>query len=738
MSFSATLPADQIDLSQFGGRKLTPVTAKSCTTLGAPELWNFGYVHPDDRSEDEEARDNEFKVSMPEFSIKGAWNDDPEKVCLWDCAKAANNGEHFIAFWQQTGSCFVAGQPVRLANGTEKTVEDLRIGDVVISHTGAKRKVVNVFRRHFTGLLRTFHTKGWQHPVTVTDDHDCLIVEPKEGCNWRYQPGNYAKRKARTVAVGERMLLPFAVPAAEDAVRSIDLASLVPGCDIIDDKLVRMKGKDGEVFVSNRHIPVDYRLGYLLGLYLADGSAKHNVLQYSLNHTTKRAAADQATVFVEELFGDAVNHYEESPKETVLALKIHHGPFAKFVKLLIPAIVYDKRVPAMMFGAHRGARLGLLRGWLDGDGHVKIRKIGKKNHGFAIRGVTSSHGLSRDMGRVALSLGMKPSVCFRKKAKHQRIAGTDVYLNGNDALEIYPEREAAVKAVIRPQVDKTMKTVDGWCVPITKIDTQRVENHPVYCVEVEVEHSLIVNDMAYFQCVGNGGGQAVWYTSAVEVIRLRDPEQVILPFYLLPYGRSRYYGGLRGRGEGSFGSAFAKAITTDGIVPYNVNGLPQPTISKENGVTWGSNAEYAWSDGAAIQQSWLDQSRKHLIRTTSQCRNADQMWEGISNWYAATIASDWGGQMRPAVKDGVLLNRRVTTWQHQMSVIARWRHPTLGKLFYILNSWGPRTHGICPSGAAPGGFWVTFAEMDYICRNGEAFLFSQFDGFPAQTFEFDF
>ena len=32
-------------------------------------------------------------------------------------------------------------------------------------------------------------------------------------------------------------------------------------------------------------------------------------------------------------------------------------------------------------------------------------------------------------------------------------------------------------------------------------------------------------------CVGNGGGQAVWYLSAMEVIRLGDREQVLLPFY---------------------------------------------------------------------------------------------------------------------------------------------------------------------------------------------------------------
>lgn len=235
-------------------------------------------------------------------------------------------------------------------------------------------------------------------------------------------------------------------------------------------------------------------------------------------------------------------------------------------------------------------------------------------------------------------------------------------------------------------------------------------------------------------CVGNGGGQAVWNLSAVEVVRLKDPEEVILPFYLLPYGRSRYYGGLRGRGEGSFGSAFAKAIITDGILPYNTDGLPQPSMSPDDGITWGRSAELNWSDGAAISQKWLEQSRKFLVKSAANLPDADAVWEAISNYYPCTIASDWGGQMRPSVVDGALLNSHTTSWMHQMSVLGRWRHPTLGKLFYIMNSWGPKTHGICPSGAVPGGFWVKFKDMDYIAKQGETFAFSQFQGFPAQTF----
>jgi hypothetical protein len=239
-------------------------------------------------------------------------------------------------------------------------------------------------------------------------------------------------------------------------------------------------------------------------------------------------------------------------------------------------------------------------------------------------------------------------------------------------------------------------------------------------------------------CVGNGGGQATWYLSAVEVVRLKDPEQVLLPFYLLPYGRSRTYAGLRGRGDGSLGSAFAKAIRTDGIISADTPGLPKWDDSE--GITWGASEEMNWSDGESIAPKWLEMSRKHLVQTTAQCSNADAVRDAIRNYYPCTIASNWGGMMKCPVKGGdnpVLLNSRQGTWNHQMSVIGWQDHPTLGELFCILNSWGFSAHGTPPDDAPPGSFWVSKADMDSIARQGETFAFSQFQGFPAQSFVWD-
>ncbi len=239
-------------------------------------------------------------------------------------------------------------------------------------------------------------------------------------------------------------------------------------------------------------------------------------------------------------------------------------------------------------------------------------------------------------------------------------------------------------------------------------------------------------------CVGAGGGNMLFTLNVVECISKGTPEAIVVPFWLLPYGRSRLDGGMRGKGEGSLGSTFAQAVKEDGVLDANDPSLPKYTNTDQ--LVWGKDVEMTWSDGAAISKTNLEQSRKHLVKTTSPLKSADEVRDSILNGYPVTRA--FGTFCNPGDEKIVgtgenqcVLGNESGRGGHQMTWLNWWRHPELGELFYEMNQWGLGAYKTDPAGGPRGGGWKKFAEVDAKCnsRDAEVIAFSGLQGFPARN-----
>ena len=238
-------------------------------------------------------------------------------------------------------------------------------------------------------------------------------------------------------------------------------------------------------------------------------------------------------------------------------------------------------------------------------------------------------------------------------------------------------------------------------------------------------------------CVGNGLGMALWCLESIEVNQLGQLENPVCPFWLLPYGKSRELAGMSGKGEGSFGSAAIEALMKYGTLPSDDPSVPKPKLV-DGAWTWGEAAEMQWSDGAAIKPAFLLQSKKYTLQSSARIKSWQDAKAALINGYPLTCASNWGGEMNPAIvgNPAVILNKRVTQWGHQMCCLAWVDHPELKDLFWIQNSWGV-CHGKSPGNyhEPEGGFWIQAKDMDWICKDGEVFSLSNFEGFPVQKLD---
>src|SRR5208337_1293376 len=85
---------------------------------------------------------------------------------------------------QVSCSCVAPGTMVRMADGTEKPIEQVQVGDWVITHKGRARRVTAVSERYARPLelASEIVAEGYQDPLVLSNDHPLAVVRGNETC----------------------------------------------------------------------------------------------------------------------------------------------------------------------------------------------------------------------------------------------------------------------------------------------------------------------------------------------------------------------------------------------------------------------------------------------------------------------------------------------------------------------------------------------------------------------------
>lgn len=231
-------------------------------------------------------------------------------------------------------------------------------------------------------------------------------------------------------------------------------------------------------------------------------------------------------------------------------------------------------------------------------------------------------------------------------------------------------------------------------------------------------------------CVGEGGSGSVELLQCVEIAINGEHSSYKPVSAAAAYALSREAGGMLGGGDGSTGSAMAKALEKMGSVSCQ-------TAGDTNGVDGTAQTHAAlakkWGRTGLPAELKAD-ARKHLIKSVALVRSADEIKVALQNGYPVFVCSNVGfegngGYRRDA--DGRVY--RGGNWAHCM-YIAGYRADR--QWFCLVNSWGPQTPpGPKTLGQPDGSGWITKADMDAIARQGDSYAISQHDGWPAQKID---
>jgi len=90
--------------------------------------------------------------------------------------------------------CFVRGTPIQLSNGIQIPIENVRIGDMILTHSGQNKPVIDTMVRYESNDMYRISVFGIQKSTVVTGEHPYLVLRSRPlcacGCGGRVQKKN--------------------------------------------------------------------------------------------------------------------------------------------------------------------------------------------------------------------------------------------------------------------------------------------------------------------------------------------------------------------------------------------------------------------------------------------------------------------------------------------------------------------------------------------------------------------
>lgn len=150
-------------------------------------------------------------------------------------------------------NCFALGSPVRTVDGISN-IEDIKIGDLVLTHKGRYRKVTNISARKYSGNVVVINGMHNNHKIIATPEHPFMCVKTEQ-C-WKKRRGhvtckpncsmgcsdklwdNYKKEFINASELNKRdaLMLPFISDEKEQD--AIDLADFAGTTAKYDDNFI--------------------------------------------------------------------------------------------------------------------------------------------------------------------------------------------------------------------------------------------------------------------------------------------------------------------------------------------------------------------------------------------------------------------------------------------------------------------------------------------------------------------
>lgn len=284
--------------------------------------------------------------------------------------------------------CFPKDTLIRMADGSEKPIQEICVLDEVVSAEGNSRKVMQVICHKHQGNIAEIKIWGHRH-LRCTPNHPILTDRgyiPAENLisTDRVMFTKYLPEQTKLILTSQFIQERFVV---NNKRRETTYHSR--GCVYADRKV----GTWEEVQVPDV-IELTYAFGRLSGLFIAEGHTSFGTVYWSFGKHEHDTLATEVVNLLKSEFG--VNASIKLRANNVAQVVLHGTRWAKLFEGIFRTGAGNKHVPKELLTGPKEFLEGLITGWRDGD-----RKTNNS-------GATISRKLSVNMFDVANALGLLP------------------------------------------------------------------------------------------------------------------------------------------------------------------------------------------------------------------------------------------------------------------------------------------------------------------------------------------
>ena len=390
------------------------------------------------------------------------------------------------------GYCYLPGTAyVTMGDNSLKLLEEVQEGELVVTDDNNLKKVYDTKTLFVDEDIYSIAGYGIM-PHVVTGEHPLLIVPKGEAASFKDGWREFVTPKwiaASSISLGDFLT----IPKRKLSETLLEIVTTKYGM-IINDR-VYSTDRACNMPLQNSlptTIKIDQDFGWMLGLYLGDG--------YCTNDTVSIALGIEEEYIVERLvkiyssLGLKTSIYKYGAYQTI---NVNSRVFVKMIKDLCPGTSRTKCINPILYDVPNDAKLGIILGHIESDGYHA-----KKGN---ITAGTASIQLANNMVMFMNSLGYLAKI----QSKQVNNDGSGYITDLKETYSIfYPT--VFDKLGVTTIKNKPVKSVKNKCyfedsknfyLSISKIEKSHYEG-PVYNLEVEDDHSFIVNQAATHNCYG--------------------------------------------------------------------------------------------------------------------------------------------------------------------------------------------------------------------------------------------